>query len=107
MKIAIDCDSAAIELKKVLVEHLKEKQVDLTDLDYLKDHDVDYPDVGFNLAREIAAEGQAATVDMIAKKGRAARLAERSRGVPDAGATSCCVILTTMAKTAESLLAKG
>ncbi len=55
MKIAIDCDSAAIELKKVLVEHLKEKQVDFTDLDYLKDHDVDYPDIGFNLAREIAA----------------------------------------------------
>lgn len=55
MKIAIDCDATAIELKKVLVEHLKEKQVDLTDLDYLKDHDVDYPDVGFNLAREIAA----------------------------------------------------
>jgi len=55
MKIAIDCDSAAIELKKVLVEHLKEKQIDLTDLDYLNDHDVDYPDIGFNLAREIAA----------------------------------------------------
>ena len=56
---------------------------------------------------QAAAEGQAATVDMIARKGRAARLAERSRGVPDAGATSCCVMLTTMAKTVESLLAKG
>ncbi|MHC4295266.1 MAG: dihydroxyacetone kinase subunit DhaL [Planctomycetota bacterium] len=52
-----------------------------------------------------AAEAQAATVDMVAKKGRASRLAERSRGVPDAGATSCCVILTTIADTAKKLLA--
>jgi len=37
--------------------------------------------------------GRAATVDMVAKVGRASRLGERSRGVPDAGATSCNLIL--------------
>jgi dihydroxyacetone kinase-like protein len=51
-----------------------------------------------------ATEGQQATVDMIARKGRASRLAERSRGVPDAGATSCSVILNTMADKAKTLL---
>ena len=54
MKIAIDCDGAAVELKKALIEHLREKGVDFTDLDYLKDHEVDYPDIGFNLACEVA-----------------------------------------------------
>ncbi len=34
---------------------------------------------------------------MTAKFGRSSRLGERSRGVLDAGATSCCIILTAMA----------
>jgi len=34
---------------------------------------------------------------MVAKYGRSSRLGERSRGVLDAGATSCCVILKAMA----------
>jgi dihydroxyacetone kinase len=33
----------------------------------------------------------------VARVGRAARLGERSRGVLDAGATSCCLILASMA----------
>ena len=37
------------------------------------------------------------TKDMVAKIGRAARLGERSKGHLDAGATSCCIILCTMA----------
>lgn len=53
MKIAIDCDQAAIELKRVLLDHLKSKGVEVADLDYLKTHDVDYPDVAFNLANQI------------------------------------------------------
>ncbi len=53
---------------------------------------------------EAAEAGRESTVDMVAKKGRASRLGERSRGVPDAGATSCCVILTTMAIEAKMLL---
>ncbi|WP_221235591.1 dihydroxyacetone kinase subunit DhaL [Sagittula marina] len=44
-----------------------------------------------------AETGRDSTVDMMAKLGRAARLGERSRGVPDAGATSCCLILNELA----------
>ena len=56
---------------------------------------------GFALAlaamTRAAEAGRDSTVDMVAKLGRAARLGERSRGVPDAGATSCCLILTELA----------
>ena len=44
-----------------------------------------------------AAAGRDSTKDMVAKFGRSSRLGERSRGVLDAGATSCCIILTSMA----------
>jgi phosphoenolpyruvate---glycerone phosphotransferase subunit DhaL len=44
-----------------------------------------------------AVEGRDSTIQMVAKLGRASRLGERSRGVPDAGAVSCCLILGTMA----------
>lgn len=43
-----------------------------------------------------AEEGRDSTYDLVAKLGRAARLGERSRGVLDAGATSCCLILTEL-----------
>jgi dihydroxyacetone kinase-like protein len=47
---------------------------------------------------KIAAKaGRDSTVDMVAKIGRSSRLGERSRGVLDAGATSCCLILEAMA----------
>ncbi|SEL07925.1 dihydroxyacetone kinase subunit DhaL [Pacificibacter marinus] len=49
-------------------------------------------------AMKIAAEiGRDSTVDLVAKLGRAARLGERSRGTLDAGAVSCCIILSTFA----------
>jgi len=41
--------------------------------------------------------GRDSTKDMIAKVGRSSRLGERSRGVLDAGATSCCLILSALA----------
>lgn len=44
-----------------------------------------------------AEKGKDSTKDMVAKFGRSSRLGERSRGVLDAGATSCCIILTAMA----------
>lgn len=44
-----------------------------------------------------AEKGRDSTVDLVAKFGRASRLGERSRGVLDAGATSCCIILEAMA----------
>ncbi len=53
MKIAIDCDSAATRLKDVLLEHLKERNVDVTDLGYLETNEGDYPDVAFHLAARI------------------------------------------------------
>ncbi len=47
--------------------------------------------------KEAALSGRDSTKDMVAKFGRSSRLGERSRGVLDAGATSCCIILTAMA----------
>lgn len=44
-----------------------------------------------------AEAGKEHTKELVAKIGRAARLGERSRGYLDAGATSCCIILKTMA----------
>lgn len=44
-----------------------------------------------------AKDGLESTRGMQAKIGRAARLGERSIGHLDAGATSCCIILTTLA----------
>ncbi|HEY5583858.1 MAG TPA: dihydroxyacetone kinase subunit DhaL [Ruminiclostridium sp.] len=47
---------------------------------------------------KLAAEkGKESTKDMVAKIGRASRLGERSRGTLDAGATSCNLILQSMA----------
>lgn len=53
MKIAIDSDGAATGLKQVLYDHVKNLGADVTDLHYLANHDVDYPDVAFNLARRV------------------------------------------------------
>ncbi len=44
-----------------------------------------------------AEAGRDSTIDMVAKMGRSSRLGERSRGVLDAGATSCCLILAAFA----------
>jgi ribose 5-phosphate isomerase B len=56
MKICIDCDDAAVNLKKVLFEHLKSKGIDITDLDYSSTKEgAMYPEIGFNLAKEIQA----------------------------------------------------
>lgn len=53
---------------------------------------------------EAASAGAKATINMVAKIGRASRLGERSRGVQDAGATSCAIILNQIASTAKKLL---
>jgi len=49
---------------------------------------------------EGAKEGRDSTIDMIAKKGRSARLGARSKGVIDAGAASCFIILESFAVSA-------
>ena len=56
MKVAVDCDDAAVELKKTIVQHLRARGVEVADLDYLSKQKADYPEIGFNLAREIAAK---------------------------------------------------
>ena len=48
-----------------------------------------------NRMADAAEKGKEATRGMIAKLGRASRLGERSRGILDAGATSCSLILKT------------
>lgn len=52
------------------------------------------------LAKMVAAAetGRDSTIGLVARKGRSSRLGERSRGMLDAGAVSCCLILTTLAR---------
>lgn len=52
--------------------------------------------------KNAAEKGKESTRNMVAKIGRASRLGERSRGILDAGATSCNLILQSMA---DSILA--
>jgi dihydroxyacetone kinase-like protein len=51
-----------------------------------------------------AERGKESTRDLVARVGRASRLGERSRGVLDAGATSCWLLLTAMAESMRQLL---
>jgi ribose 5-phosphate isomerase B len=53
MRIAIDSDDAGTELKRVISEHLRSLGADVEDLDLLKSSQVDYPDIGYNLARRV------------------------------------------------------
>lgn len=50
-----------------------------------------------------AESGWKSTEDMVAKVGRSSRLGARSRGVLDAGATSCFLMLQSMADTMKEL----
>lgn len=53
MKIVIDADDAATDLKNIIVEHLNNnKDIELTDLKYIESHPgAPYPEVGYNLAQ--------------------------------------------------------
>ena len=54
MKVVIDCDDAAIELKKTIIEHLEKSGVEVKDLDYLgANKGAFYPEIGYNLALTI------------------------------------------------------
>lgn len=53
---------------------------------------------GLAAMAEAAQAGRDRTKDLVARIGRAARLGERSRGTLDAGASSCCLILQTLAQ---------
>jgi dihydroxyacetone kinase-like protein len=56
------------------------------------------------ILRSGAHEGWLSTKDMVAKIGRASRLGERSRGVLDAGATSCYLILDALCTSFQDML---
>ncbi|MGY4531966.1 dihydroxyacetone kinase-like protein [Pseudomonas sp. TE3786] len=51
-----------------------------------------------------ACSGRDSTKNLLAKIGRASRLGERSLGVLDAGAVSCCLILTRLADAVQPRL---
>ncbi|MBS1474190.1 MAG: dihydroxyacetone kinase subunit L [Massilimaliae sp.] len=53
--------------------------------------------------KEAATSGRDSTKDLVAKYGRSSRLGERSKGVLDAGATSCCLLLCAIADAVISL----
>lgn len=65
-------------------------------------HDARIRDFTFSdalaLMSEAAEKGKDSTKDLVAKVGRAARLGDRSRGVLDAGAVSCWIILSTLSE---------
>ena len=54
--------------------------------------------------KKAAEDGRDYTKDLVAKKGRSSRLGERSRGVIDAGAASCTLLLGALADGATDLL---
>ncbi len=64
---------------------------------------MDFP-AALERMKHAAEGGRDATKDMMAKIGRSSRLGERSRGVVDAGAASCALILGTMADSIRELI---
>ncbi|MFD5427592.1 dihydroxyacetone kinase subunit DhaL [Streptomyces sp. NPDC127084] len=54
----------------------------------------------FTAAREAAEQGAVATVPMVARKGRASYLGERSAGHQDPGATSAALLIAALAQAA-------
>lgn len=54
VRIAIDCDDAATELKNIIFEHIKSKGLDIVDLNYAAQKEgAVYPEIGYNLALQI------------------------------------------------------
>jgi phosphoenolpyruvate---glycerone phosphotransferase subunit DhaL len=66
-------------------------------------HNLSFKDCLIRLV-EAAEKGRDSTKDMIARIGRSARLGERSRGVLDAGAVSCFIIIETMTNSIIKIL---
>ncbi|MCI0526386.1 MAG: ribose 5-phosphate isomerase B [Nitrospira sp.] len=58
MKLAIGSDHAGFQLKKQVLDHLKQKGVEVTDFGTEKDESVDYPDFGMRVA-EAVSKGKA------------------------------------------------
>jgi len=56
MQVAFDCDDAGLPLKQVILEELEDLGIDAVDLNLLAERKVDYPDIGHNLAKRVAAK---------------------------------------------------
>ena len=56
MKLAIDCDDAGLSLKQPIIDQLRALGVDVTDLNRAAQSKVDYPDIGYHLAKKISAK---------------------------------------------------
>ncbi len=56
MRVAFDCDDAGLPLKQVILQHLLDLGVDAVDLNLLAQRKADYPDIGYNLAKRLAAK---------------------------------------------------
>jgi len=54
VRVAVDADDAGLDLKRILVEHLRSLGVEVEDLNMLGSRTADYPDIGCNLARQVA-----------------------------------------------------
>lgn len=63
-------------------------------------------ETALNQMKIAAKAGMDSTKDLVAKYGRSARLGERSRNVLDAGATSCYILLESMADEMQKLLTR-
>ncbi len=55
---------------------------------------------------DAAEQGKESTRNMVAKVGRASRLGERSRGILDAGASSCALLLASMAEGIAAMISR-
>ena len=98
MRVVIDCDDAAIELKKIIIKHLCSKGVEVTDLDYLGSHQgAFYPEIGYNLAQKIK-DGQYERGILICGTGLGmAMIANKVQGVY-AGVLPRCLLCRTPEK---------
>jgi len=54
MRVVIDSDDAGLEMKQIIIEQLQSLGVEVDDLNLLASKNVDYPDIGYNLARRVA-----------------------------------------------------
>jgi RpiB/LacA/LacB family sugar-phosphate isomerase len=55
MPIAIGSDHAGFELKKAILQHLEQNQIEYLDLGVYAPERADYPDYGFKVGREVAS----------------------------------------------------
>lgn len=55
MKIALGSDHAGLKLKKVIMEHLKEKNLEYEDFGTYTESSCDYPDFALKVAERVAA----------------------------------------------------